>query len=39
MCPFQKYARQKLFRGALVQAGALPINHIAPRRRTLAPTA
>jgi hypothetical protein len=30
---------KKLFRGALVQAGALPINHIAPRRRTLAPTA
>jgi hypothetical protein len=23
----------------LVQAGALPINHIAPRRRTLAPSA
>jgi hypothetical protein len=30
---------RKLFGGVLVQAGALPINHIAPRRRTLTPSA
>ena len=37
---FRNYARQKkLFGGVLVQAGALLINHIAPRRRTLTPSA
>jgi hypothetical protein len=30
---------KQLFGGVLVQAGALLINHIAPRRRTLAPSA
>jgi hypothetical protein len=30
---------KKLFGGVLVQAGALLINHIAPRRRTLTPSA
>ena len=32
-------AAKKLFGGVLVQAGALLINHIAPRRRTLTPSA
>jgi hypothetical protein len=32
-------ASKKLFGGVLVQAGALLINHIAPRRRTLTPSA
>ena len=36
---FRNYARQKTFGGVLVQAGALLINHIAPRRRTLTPSA
>ena len=39
LCHFRNYARQKLFGGVLVQAGALLINHIAPRRRTLTPSA
>jgi hypothetical protein len=30
---------KKLFKGVLVQAGALLINHIAPRKRTLTPSA
>jgi hypothetical protein len=38
--PFSEIMRgKKLFGGVLVQAGALLINHIAPRRRTLTPSA
>ena len=38
--PFSELcAAKKLFGGVLVQAGALLINHIAPRRRTLTPSA
>ena len=36
---FRNHARQESWFGAvLVQAGALLINHIAPRRRTLTPS-
>jgi hypothetical protein len=31
--------KKTVWRRALVQAGVLPINHIAPRRRTLTPSA
>jgi hypothetical protein len=38
--PFSEIMRgKKLFGGVLVQAGALLINHIVPRRRTLTPSA
>jgi len=38
--PFSELcAAKKLFGGVLVQAGALLINHIAPRKRTLTPSA
>jgi len=39
-CHFRNYARQKnCLKECSVQAGALLINHIAPRRRTLTPSA
>jgi hypothetical protein len=37
--PSAVFVAKKLFGGVLVQVGALLINHIAPRRRTLTPSA